>query len=92
MPHTTGKGNYRSTAAHPKPKIKYPKAHVGGTMGKSAPIDTTGMTAEEKEAFGIGKPSDQPGYALEQWKRVNESRKTRGLPALPKPGSRAQRR
>jgi len=37
----------------PKPKIKYPRAKVGNFQ---APIDTTGMSPEEKEVFGFTQP------------------------------------
>lgn len=50
MPHKSGRTNYKSTMKHPNPSSQegFPKGKVGGYR---APVDTTGMTPEEKETF-----------------------------------------
>lgn len=39
----------------PRPKVptrKYPTAHIAGTMGKSAPVDTSGVDRDMKITMG----------------------------------------
>lgn len=56
-------------------------AKVGNYM---AEVDTTGMDPSEKAMF---RPAGES-----QWDRVDKSRRKRGLPSLPKPGSKEYRR
>ena len=59
MPHKSGRKNYSSTPGHKNPSsdIGYPKGKVGGYR---APVDTTGMSPEEKETFFPKKPAKKP--------------------------------
>lgn len=42
------------------PKRKYPTAQVPGTLGKSAPIDTSGVDREMQRTLGISGEPENP--------------------------------
>ena len=55
---------------------------VGRAGNYAQQVDPSGMDPAMKETLGLSGGSE-----MDKWKRVNASRKQRGLKPLPKPGS-----